>query len=65
MQAGDLIGFYPKSGLEKEEYMGLLLNVQTVGRSKLDTSILYDALIGETDEVITISDIYFSVWRIE
>lgn len=65
MQVGDLIAFYPKSGLEKEQYVGLLLNKETVGRAKLDTSILYDVLIGGTDEVITISDIYFTIWRIE
>ena len=56
----------PKSQkIEDEDYIGLLVKMQHVGRSKLDGTWLYDVLLNETNEVITISDIYFEIWRIE
>lgn len=64
MQVGDLIAFYPKSGLEREEYIGLLISKKTVGRSKLDRTVLYDVLLTENNELITISDVWFDIWRL-
>ena len=65
MKVGDLVYLKPNRALENEEYMGLLVHMEQVGRSKLDSTILYDVLFAETNEVITVSDIYFTIWRIE
>ena len=66
MKIGDLVYLRPKSTrLSDEDYTGLLVKMQHVGRSKLDGTWLYDVLLNETNEVITISDIYFEIWRIE
>lgn len=66
MQVGDLVYVKPKPAqLEDEDFIGLVLKKQKVGRSKLDSTILYDVLMAETNEVITVSDIYFSIWRVE
>ena len=66
MKIGDLVFLKPKSQkIEEEDYIGLLVKMQHVGRSKLDGTWLYDVLLNETNEVITISDIYFEIWRIE
>ena len=63
MQIGDLV--YLKHKNYDEDFIGLLVEMQHVGRSKLDGTWLYDILMSDTDEVITISDIYFEIWRIE
>lgn len=66
MQVGDLVYIKPKpSQLEDEDFIGLVLNKQKVGRSEIDSTVLYDVLMAETNEVITVSDIYFTIWRIE
>tara|TARA_Y100000992_G_scaffold276876_1_gene221367 strand:- start:702 stop:902 length:201 start_codon:yes stop_codon:yes gene_type:complete len=66
MEIGDLVFLKPKSPkIEDEDYIGLLVKMQHMGRSKLDGTWLYDVLLNETNEVITISDIYFEIWRIE
>ncbi len=66
MRIGDLVFLKPKSEkIEDEDYIGLVVKMQHVGRSKLDGTWLYDVLLNETNEVITISDIYFEIWRIE
>lgn len=65
MQEGDLVKLRPKraeSGME--EYHGILLNMQQVGRNGSET-ILFDVLIGEIDQILTVSDIFFEVWRIQ
>lgn len=66
MQIGDLVYLRPNdSRWSGEDLIGLLVKMQHVGRSKLDGTWLYDVLINETNEVMTISDIYFEIWRIE
>ena len=65
MKIGDLVYLRPKNLREEEDFIGLVVNMQHVGRSKLDGTWLYDVLLNETTEVITISDIYFEIWRIE
>ena len=66
MQVGDLVYVKPKPAqLEDEDFIGLVLKKQKVGRSKLDSTILYDVLMAETNEVITVSDIYFTIWRVQ
>ena len=66
MKIGDLVYLRPKNlTSDEEEIIGLLVKKQHVGRSKLDGTWLYDVLLNETSEVITISDIYFEIWRIE
>ena len=66
MQVGDLVYLKPKpSRLEDEDFIGLLLSKKRVGRSKIDSTVLYDVLMAETNEIITVSDIYFEIWRIE
>lgn len=65
MQEGDLVKLRPKSGQTNlEEYHGILINMQQVGRNGSET-ILFDVLIGEIDQILTVSDIFFEVWRID
>ena len=66
MKVGDLVYLRPKNIVQPmEEIIGLLINMQKVGRSKIDSTILYDVLLTGTNEVHTLSDIYFEIWRIE
>jgi hypothetical protein len=65
MKEGDLVKLRPKranSGIE--EYHGILLSMQQIGRNGSET-ILFDVLVGEIDEILTVSDIFFDVWRID
>lgn len=64
MQIGDLVKLQPKRALENLEYTGLLLNMQQVGRNGSET-ILFDILVGELGDVLTVSDIFFDIWRID
>lgn len=65
MQVGDLVKLRPKSGpTNLEEYHGILINTQDVGRNGSKTT-LYDVLIGEIDQILTVSDIFFDVWKID
>ena len=65
MKIGDLVYLRPKNLREEDDLIGLLVHMEQVGRAKIDSTILYDVLLTETNEVITISDIYFEIWRIE
>ena len=65
MKIGDLVYLRPKNLREEEEMIGLLVHMEQVGQSKLDSTILYDVLLSDTNDLITISDIYFEIWRIE
>ena len=65
MKIGDLVKLRPKSRpTTLEEYHGILINMADVGRNGSKT-ILYDVLVGEVDQVLTVSDIFFDVWRID
>ena len=65
MIIGDLVYLRPKnSRILEEEYIGLLVDKKFVGHGG-DGTYLYDILITETSEVITFSDIYFEIWRVE
>ena len=65
MKVGDLIYFKQKGKLgDDHDYIGLLVKKEHVGRSKLDGTWLYDVLLSETNELLTISDIYFDIWRL-
>ena len=66
MKVGDLIYFKQKGELgDNNDYIGLLVEMQHVGMSKLDGTWLYNVLLSATSELITVSDIYFDIWRIE
>tara|TARA_X000000950_G_scaffold282160_1_gene380462 strand:+ start:1036 stop:1233 length:198 start_codon:yes stop_codon:yes gene_type:complete len=65
MQLGDLVYLRPKNLREEDDLIGLLVHMEQVGRAKIDSTILYDVLLAETNEVLTISDIYFEIWRVE
>ena len=66
MKIGDLIYLKPKNTkIEDEDYVGLIVHLEQVGSGKTGSTVLYDVLLTETNEVITISDIYFEIWRIE
>ena len=67
MRTGDLVWLRPhnRDPLDvDEDYIGLVVKSEYVGTDKSGT-FLYDILLNETNEVITISDIYFEIWRIE
>lgn len=65
MQIGDLVYLRSKTFREEEDMIGLLVHMEQVGQAKIDSTILYDVLLTETNEVHTLSDIYFEIWRIE
>ena len=66
MRIGDLVYLRPRNLTSgEEEIIGLLVNMKHVGRSKLDGTWLYDVLLTDTNEVHTLTDIYFDIWRIE
>ena len=65
MRIGDLVYLRPKNLREEDDLIGLLVNMEQVGSGKTGSTVLYDVLLTETNEVITISDIYFEIWRIE
>ena len=64
MQNGDLIYMKSKLRDSEEEYIGLLISQEVVG-SKENNTMLYDVLLSDTNEILTLSDIYFEIWRIE
>ena len=64
MQIGDLVYLRPKS-FKEEDMIGLLVHMEQVGYAKIDSTILYDVLLTETNEVLTVSDIYFEIWKVE
>ena len=65
MRVGDLVYLRPKNLRDEEELIGLLVHMEQVGQAKIDSTILYDVLLTDTNEVHTVSDIYFEIWRIE
>ena len=65
MQVGDLVYLQPKGTRCDEDYIGLLIDKKKVGGVGDSSTTLYDVLMTETNEVITVSDIYFTLWRIK
>ena len=66
MKVGDLIYLKPKhKGPDSGLFFGLLINKEQVGSGKTGSTILYDVLITEVDQILTLSDIYFDVWGLE
>lgn len=63
MRVGDLV-YLKHKHLKQEDYMGLIVGSSYIGTERTGT-FLYDILFTEINEVITISDIYFEIWRIE
>ena len=66
IKPGDLVYLRPKADRLIEDYVGLVINCETVPQStRLTSTVLYDVLVTETNELITVSDIFFEIWRIE
>mgnify|MGYP001401193260 CR=1 FL=1 len=65
MKIGDLVYLRPKNLRDEEEYIGLLVNMEQVGSNHGGSTILYDVFFSDTNDVHTVSDIYFKIWRIE
>tara|TARA_B100000989_G_scaffold127996_1_gene95032 strand:+ start:286 stop:486 length:201 start_codon:yes stop_codon:yes gene_type:complete len=66
MKVGDLIYLKPKhKGPDSGLFFGLLINKEQVGSGKTGSTILYDVLITEVNQILTLSDIYFDVWGLE
>ena len=66
MQVGDLVYLKPKNTKHtSEDYVGLVIHKEQVGSGKSESTILYDVMLTETNELITVSDIYFEIWRVE
>lgn len=66
MQTGDLVYIKPKpSRKDDEDFIGLIIHQAQVGSDHGGSTILYDVLLTDSSEVITISDIYFEIWRVE
>lgn len=66
MQVGDLIYAKPRThNPDNLDFIGLLVSMAKLGTGTRGSTILYDVLFPETNEVHTLSDIYFEVWRVE
>ena len=66
IKPGDLVYLKPKADRLIEDYVGLVINCERVPQStRLTSTVLYDVLVTETNELITVSDIFFEIWRIE
>jgi|TARA_R110001592_G_C12711734_1_gene707912 hypothetical protein len=66
MKVGDLVYLKPKSTKHADEdFIGLVIHKEQVGSGKTGSTILYDVMLTETNELITISDVYFKIWRVE
>ena len=74
MKEGDLVYLKPNYGKDiidiraiedEEDFIGLVIHRHQVGSNQGGSTILYDVLLTETNKVITISDMYFKIWRIE
>ena len=66
MQVGDLVYLKPKTNNPDDvDFIGLLLHMEHVGNKGRGGTTLYDVLLTETNEVHTLSDIYFEIWRVE
>ena len=64
MKAGDLIVFRPKSGSIHDTMIGLLIKKTTFGESGVRSNTdLFDVMF--EDEIITISDIYFEISKLQ
>ena len=61
MKIGDLVKLRPKRA-DDQVYTGLLLRAEPLGRGSGKT-ILFDVLVAELEEILTVSDIFFDVWR--
>ena len=66
MKIGDLVYLKPKrNNPDDVDFVGLLISKERIGGEGRRGTTLYDVLISETTDVITLSDIYFTIWRIE
>ena len=67
MKSGDLVKFRAIRDSSKVDMTGLLINASRVGSEKIGrrSTMLYDILVSELGEILTISDIFFEIWRIE
>ena len=63
MKIGDLV-YLKHKHYKEDDYIGLIVGSEYVGMEDKGT-FLYDILFTETNEVITVSDIYFEVWRVK
>ena len=68
IKPGDLVYLKPKADRLIEDYIGLVISCERIPSNyspKLSSTTLYDVLLTVTNEIMTVSDIYFEVWRIE
>jgi len=65
MSIGDLVYLKPRNNPDDEDYIGLIVHFEHVGAQGRGGTVLYDVLMTAMDEVITVSDIYFEIWRVE
>ena len=64
MSIGDLVYIRHKIH-DDDDYIGLVLSKERIGSGRKGSTVLYDILLTEMEDVITISDIYFEIWKIE
>jgi len=64
MIVGDLIYLCPNGFEDQGEYMGLVLRKKELGSGRRGSTTLYDVLLTDTNELVTISDIYFTMRKV-
>ena len=63
MTVGELILLSPKNFEDEGDYMGLIVDKRQIGSGTRGGTTLYDVLLTRTNEIVTISDIYFTMRR--
>lgn len=65
---GDLVKLRPKNKQDRlnpdKIFMGILLDIHETGTVP-SRSVLFDILVGEIDQILTVSDTFFEVWKVE
>ena len=66
MKEGDLVYLKPRLTTSHDvDFLGLLISFEKIGSGDRGSTILYDVLVTETNEIHTLCDIYFEIWRVE
>ena len=67
MKEGDLVEVTPNTGNDKTTLTGLIVKITVVGANSVGNKYarLYDVLISDMDQVLTISPIFFNMRKLD
>ena len=64
MNIGELVFISPKNFEDEGDHLALIISKRPIGSGNRGSTTLYDVLLTHTNEVITITDIYFTMRRL-